>query len=179
MTGLRITPLDIQQRTFARKKLGGLDENDVQEFLNRLARDYELLYSENRNQREQLQALRNQLKDYLEKEKTLAQTLLSLQRTSGELKANAEREAELVIKSAELDAERIVQEARTEVRQLNDEVRQLRKLKRKFKLELKNVLDSYYELLKDEGRQTLTSAPDPVAAPAKPTTASAAPPKAV
>lgn len=160
MAGLRITPLDIQQRQFARKKLGGLDEADVTEFLSRVARDYELVYAENRSQREQLQGLRNQLKDYLEKEKTLAQTLLSLQKTSGEVRANAEREAELVLKGAELDAERIVQEARNEVRGLTEEIRQLKKLKRKLKLDLKNVLDGYYDLLKDEGR--------PLAAPGEP-----------
>ncbi len=163
MAGIRITPLDIQQRTFKRKKLGGLDEADVSEFLKRVAHDYELIYAENRNQKDQLQALRAQLKEYHQKEKTLAQTLLSLQKTQGEMRASAEREAELVLKSAEMDADRIVQDARNEVRLLTEESRQLKKLKRKLKLDLKGVLDGYYDLLKDEGKQELSPSPAPKA----------------
>lgn len=148
-----ITPLDIQQRTFAKKKLGGLDEEDVTEFLKKVGRDYELLFAENRNLKEQVLRLQKQMKDYIELERTLKQTLVSAQKTSGEMKINAEKEAELVIKEAELNAEKILDDARNEVRTLMGEIRQLKTAKRKLRIELKNVLDSFNDMLKEEVKE--------------------------
>ncbi len=145
-----ITPLDIQQRRFEKKKFGGLDEKDVYDFLERVARDYELLFAENRGLKEKILQLQKQLKDYIELEKTLKQTLLAAQKTSGEMKINAEKEAELIIKQAELDAEKIIDEARQEARQLREEIRQYKTARRKLRIELKNVLDTFYEMLKEE-----------------------------
>lgn len=145
-----ITPLDIQQRTFARKKLGGLDEEDVQLFLSKVAKDYEQLYAENRTLKDQILRLQKQMKDYIDLERTLKQTLVSAQKTSGELKINAEKEAELILKEAELNGERVIDEARQEARQLMDEIRQLKASKRKLRIELKTVLDGFNDLLREE-----------------------------
>lgn len=147
-----ITPLDIQQRTFVRKKIGGIDEDEVQLFLQKVAKDYEQVYAENRNLKDQVLRLQKQMKDYIDLERTLKQTLVSAQKTSGELKINAEKEAELILKEAELNAERLVDEARQEVRELMDEVRQLKSAKRRLRIELKTVLDGFADLLVEETR---------------------------
>ena len=97
----------------------------------------------------------NEFKDYIDLEKTLKQTLVSAQKTSQELKGNAEKESELIIKEAELKAERIVQEARSEAKTLIKEIQQLRKQKRLFKLEIKNLLDAFKEILVEEEKGTL------------------------
>ncbi len=90
------------------------------------------------------------MKDYIELERTLKQTLVSAQKTSGEMKANAEKEAELIIREAELNGEKIIDEARIEVRNLMAEIRQLKTAKRKLKIELKNVLDTFNAMLTEE-----------------------------
>jgi len=147
---MRITPLDIYQREFSRKKLGGLDDNEVYEFLKKVGREYEGLYAENRALKEQSERLTGQMKDYLELEKTLKQTLISAQKTSGDMKNNAEREAELIIRESELQAERILDEARSEVEVISREIRELKKQKRMLKVELKTVLESYLAMLTEE-----------------------------
>ena len=147
---IKLTPLDIQQKAFTRKKLGGIEESEVTEFLREVARDYEQLYSENKGLRDQVQTIRQQMKDYQEMERTLKQTLIDAQRASHDRLANAEKEAELIKSRAELDAERVAEAARQEVAGLTDEARQLKKAKRKLKIELKNVLDSFYDMLRDE-----------------------------
>jgi cell division initiation protein len=147
---MRITPLDIYQREFSKKKLGGLDENEVHEFLKKVGREYENLYAENKALKEQSERLTGQMKDYLELEKTLKQTLISAQKASGDLKNNAEREAELIIREAELQAERILDESRSEIEVISREIRELKKQRRMLKVELKTVLESYLAMLNEE-----------------------------
>lgn len=148
---MRLTPLDIQQRQFG-KSFRGYDENDVDEFIGRISKDYETVFSENRTLREQTDRLKEQIKDYIELEKTLKQTLVSAQKTSQEMKSNSERESELILKEAELKAEKILQEAREETRQLLKDIQQLRKQKRLFKLELKNLIDSFRDILESDDK---------------------------
>lgn len=147
---MRITPLDIYQREFAKKKIGGLDENEVYDFLKKVGREYESLYSENKSLKEQSDRLTAQMKDYLELEKTLKQTLISAQKTSGDMKNNAEKEAELIVKEAEMQAERILDEARSESEVVAREIRELKKQKRMLKVELRTVLESYLSMLNEE-----------------------------
>ena len=143
---MRLTPLDIQQRQFG-TSFRGYDTNDVDEFIARISKDYEAVFAENRSLRDQVERLKEQIKDYIELEKTLKQTLVSAQKTSQELKSNAERESELILKEAEIKAEKVVQEAREETRTLLKEIQILRKQKRLFKLELRNLIDSFREIL--------------------------------
>lgn len=147
---MRLTPLDIFQREFSRKNIGGLDENEVYEFIKKVGREYESLYAENKTLKDQNQRLTAQMKDYLELEKTLKQTLISAQKASGDLKNNAEKEAELIIKEAELQAERILDEARSESETIGKDIRELKRQKRMLKVELKTVLESYLVMLNEE-----------------------------
>jgi cell division initiation protein len=155
---MRITPLDIYQREFSRKNIGGLDENEVYSFLKKVGREYESLYAENKSLKDQSQRLTGQMEDYLELEKTLKQTLISAQKASGDLKDNAEKEAELTIKEAELQAERILDETRTEAEMIGREIRELKKQKRMLKVELRTVLESYLSMINEDspvfGRST-------------------------
>ncbi len=155
---MRITPLDIYQREFSRKNIGGLDENEVYSFLKKVGREYESLYAENKSLKDQSQRLTGQMEDYLELEKTLKQTLISAQKASGDLKDNAEKEAELTIKEAELQAERILDETRTEAEMISREIRELKKQKRMLKVELRTVLESYLSMINEDspvfGRST-------------------------
>lgn len=147
---LKLTPLDIQQKQFTRKKLGGVEEAEVAEFLREVAREYETLYAENKSLKDQIATLKGQTLQYTEMERTLRQTLLEAQRSSEDKRANADKEAELILRRAELEGERVLESARQEKRDLDEELRVYKRAKRKLKIELKNVLDSFYDMLKDE-----------------------------
>ena len=147
---MRITPLDIYQREFSRKNIGGLDENEVYGFLKKIGREYESQYAENKSLKDQAQRLTGQMEDYLELEKTLKQTLISAQKASGELKDNAEKEAELIIREAELQAERILDETRSESEMIGKEIRELKKQRRMLKVELRTVLESYLSMVTED-----------------------------
>ena len=145
-----ITPMDIYQREFTRKNLGGLDENEVYGFLKKIGKEYETLYAENKSLKEKSQRLSGQMQDYLDLEKTLKQTMITVQKQASDMKDNAEKEAELIIKEAELQSDRILDEARSESEQISREIRELKKQKRSLKVELKTVLESYLSMLQEE-----------------------------
>ena len=148
---MRITPLDIHQHEFARKRLGGFDEAEVSDFLKKVGREYEALYAENKSLKDQVERLTAQMKDYLELEKTLKQTLISAQKASGDIKNNAEKEAQLIVREAEIQSERIIDEARQEAEQISRDIRELKKQKRLLKVELRTVLESYMSLMNEDG----------------------------
>lgn len=147
---MHITPMDIYQREFSRKNIGGLDENEVYTYLKKVGREYESLYAENKSLQENNQRLTGQMQDYLELERTLKQTLISAQKTSGDMKDNAEKQAELIVKQAELQAERILDEARSESEAIGKEIRDLKRQRRMLKVELRTVLESYLSMLNEE-----------------------------
>ncbi|MEZ7891723.1 MAG: DivIVA domain-containing protein [Candidatus Wallbacteria bacterium] len=146
---MRLSPLDIQQHQFQRK-FRGYDEDDVNEFLSKISKEYEVMYAENRNLTEQAERLKAQVKDYVELEKTLKETLVSAQKTSTNLKYNAEKESELLLKESEIKAEKIIEEARAEAKELMREIQELKKTKRVFKIEMKNLLESFAEILRSD-----------------------------
>lgn len=158
---MHLTPMDINSHEFARKNIGGLDDVEVYSFIKKIGREYENLYAENKELRDNNQRLTSQMQDYLELEKTLKQTLISAQKTSGDMKDNAEKEAELIVKQAELQAERILDEARTESEAIGKEIRELKHLRRSLKMDLRSVLESYQAMINEES-PLLTSLPNPM-----------------
>jgi len=123
---MRITPLDIQQMVF---KVGmrGYDREEVNRFLEELAQTVESLNRDNAVQREKIMFLEQQLAELKRTEATLSSTLLSAQSLAEDVKRNAQREADLVIKEAELKAGELIRQARVELTDTQRELLSLQK----------------------------------------------------
>jgi len=140
---MKITPLDIQQQQFKGKMLGGLDPDDVDAFLQSVASELENLIRENNELKEE-QARRNrEFVEMAEKEKDLRETMLAAQRITEEMKANAQKEASLIVSEAELRGERIVMDAERQLGNLKARIEEVRRQKIQFESSLKNLLDSF------------------------------------
>lgn len=144
---MKITPLDIQQQQFKGKMLGGLDPEDVDAFLQLVGREMEELIRENAELKEQRRRAAAAMDELTEKEKSLRETMLAAQRITEEMKANAEKEARLIISEAEMKAEKIVAESETRLARLRNEIQDLRRQKIQFETSLKGLLDSHYKML--------------------------------
>ena len=140
---MKITPLDIQQQQFKGKMLGGLDPNDVDAFLQTVASEMENLVRENSELKEQQSRQSRDMLDMAEKEKDLRETMLAAQRIIEDMKANAKKEASLIISEAELKAERIVADSERQLGELNARIEDLRRQKIQFEMSLKALLDSF------------------------------------
>ncbi len=140
---MKITPLDIQQQQFKGKMVGGLDPNDVDAFLQTVAAEMEGLIRENNELKEQQARLNREMADMSEKEKDLRETMLAAQRITEDMKANAQKEASLIVSEAELKAERIVADAEKRLVEIRVRIEEMRRQKIQFEASLKALLDSF------------------------------------
>lgn len=115
---MRITPLDIQHKVFP-KKFKGYDPEQVNAFLEAVAQTVESLVRENTMLREKVATGEQELTELRKAEATLTNTLITTQNFADQLKANAQQDAERLIKEAELQAEQLVVNARTELAELH------------------------------------------------------------
>jgi len=109
---MKISPMDIQRHTFE-VRFRGFDREEVRTFLNLLAEEIAALQRENEDQRRQNQNLEAHLAEHREREATLRNTLLTAQRVSEEIKENARKEAEVVLKQAEIQGDRLLELAQS------------------------------------------------------------------
>ena len=111
---MRMTPLDIQQMVF-KVVFRGYDKEEVNRFLEEIAQTVELLNRDDAVQREKIVFLEQQLAELKRTEATLSSTLLSAQSLAEDVKRNAHREADLVIKEAVQKASEMIHQARVEL----------------------------------------------------------------
>jgi cell division initiation protein len=144
---MKITPIDIQQQQFKGKMFGGLDPDDVDAFLQTVAAEMENLVRENNELKEQQARLNREMLDMAEKEKELREIMLAAQRVIEEMKANAQKEAGLIIGEAELKAERIIADSERQLGELKARIEDIRRQKVQFEMSLKSLLDSHGRML--------------------------------
>jgi len=111
---MKLTPLDIQQMVF-RVKLRGYDQEEVNRFLEEVAKTVESLNRDNAGLRERIVSLEQQVAELKRTEVTLSNTLVSAQSLADDVKRSAQRDAELIVKEAELKAGELFRQARIEL----------------------------------------------------------------
>lgn len=144
---MRITPIDIQQQQFKSKMVGGYDQDAVDRFLEQVAEEIELLTMENQQLRNDLGRSQSALDEMRERESTLKETLITTQRMTDDLKANARRESELIVANAQMRAERILQETEEKRLQVLTEIQELRRQKISFETNLRAAIESHLRML--------------------------------
>jgi cell division initiation protein len=123
---MRMTPLDIQQMVFT-VAFRGYDKEEVNRFLEEIAQTVELLNRDDAVHREKIVFLEQQLAELKRTEATLSSTLLSAQSLAEDVKRNAHREADLVIKEAEQKAGELIHQARVELTDTQRDLTSLQK----------------------------------------------------
>jgi len=124
----------------------------VDAYLQAVAGELEALIRENGELKERLNKNANQMAEMEAREVQLRETMLAAQRITEEMKANAQKEAHLLISEAELKGERVVADAEKRLIELNNQIQELKREKVMFESGFKALLDTYYKLLalKDE-----------------------------
>jgi len=143
-----ITPLDIHNKEFKRG-FRGYNEEEVDEFLDRVIKDYEQLYRENIEIKENLDRLNSKLEHFQHMESTLNNTLIIAQETAEEVKLNAKKSTELMIKEAEIKAQSILDEASNKVRRMVSEYEGLQKQDQIYRLRMRNLIQAQLEILSE------------------------------
>ena len=117
---------DLEGKRF-RKRLMGLDPGDVDAFLLDVSEELRQLREENANLKKDVQTLESEIKEHRDREKTIRAVLVSAQKNAEHTKANAEREAKLVISQAEVKAEAILNDAGNRLIRMEQEISEMRR----------------------------------------------------
>lgn len=141
-----LTPLDIHNKEFKRS-FRGYNEEEVDEFLDRVIKDYEKLYQDNLEYKETIDRLTSKLEHYQHMENTLHNTLVIAQETAEEVKLNAKKETELALKEAEIKAQKIIDEAANKVRKMTSEYEELKKQAQIYRTRLRTLVEAQLEML--------------------------------
>ena len=147
--GLVLTPLDIHNKKF-KKEFRGYDPAEVDTFIAEVEKSYERLLQDNMDLKENVERLTTKLEHYQHMEATLHSTLVIAQETAEEVKLNAKRESELMMKEVELRGQRLMDEATAKVRRMNVEYEELRKQAQVFRIRQKTLLSAQLEMLKKD-----------------------------
>ncbi|MFD2044026.1 DivIVA domain-containing protein [Ornithinibacillus salinisoli] len=144
-----LTPLDIHNKEFTRG-FRGYDEDEVNEFLDQVIKDYEIVIREKKELKEKVEQMNEKLSHFTNIEGTLNKSILIAQETAEELKGNATKESKLIIKEAEKNADRIINEALTKSRRISLEVEELKKQAKVFRTRMKMLVEAQLDMIKTD-----------------------------
>jgi cell division initiation protein len=136
---MKLTPLDIARRDFG-LALRGYHRGEVDEFLANVQEEFERIYKENNSLREEVVTLSRQVEQYHAMEDLLKNSILLAQKVAEDIRANAQKEAELVLGQTRADRQKNMEEA-------NRELEQIRSLSLRIRIEMQSFLQLYQDLL--------------------------------
>ena len=143
------TPLDIENKKFAKQMMNGYSVEEVDNFLDELTLDYEKLYKESNENKGKLAELEASLVKYRNLESTLQNTLVMAQSTADEIKKVAQQQADQIIKEAQGTARQQVMELEQQITIKTKELDDLKKQFDVYKAKMESLLISQLELLKE------------------------------
>ena len=106
-----ITSLEIKDKTFS-TRFRGFDQEEVDEFLDIVVRDYEDLVRSNHDKDLHIKSLEERLSYFDEMKYSLSQSVLIAQDTAERVKQAAAERSNNIIHQAEQDAQRLLEEAK-------------------------------------------------------------------
>ncbi|GGB45288.1 septum formation initiator [Lentibacillus populi] len=141
-----LSPLDIHNKEFTRS-WRGYDEDEVNEFLDQVIKDYEMTIREKKDLQEKVEQLNEKLGHFTDIETALNKSILVAQETAEEVKGSASKEAKLIIKEAEKNADRIINEALEKSRRISLDVEELKKQAKVFRTRLKMLVEAQLDMI--------------------------------
>lgn len=153
---MKIAPIDIAHKTFTRKVMG-LDPDQVADFMRDVADQMEEIIRERNSLKETLRLKEMSLMDYKERDETLKMTIQTAAKMSDGIRADAEREAKLVVGDAQQKSEIILKDSRDQLKRVYQEIADLKRLRMQFEVNLRTICQSHIGMID----QSHMAVPDP------------------
>lgn len=144
-----LSPLDIHSKDFSRG-FRGYNEDEVNEFLEQIIKDYELILKEKKELEDKLLSSKEQIGHYNSIEETLQKSIVIAQEAAEEVRRNSQKEAKLIVKEAEKNADRIVNEALSKARRIALEIEELKKQSKVFRNRFKMIVEAQLDLIESD-----------------------------
>jgi DivIVA domain-containing protein len=156
---MKLSALEIKSQEFKRT-LRGVDEAEVQSFLDMIASQWQEQQDDLRRAEEKLRELETKIVHYQRIEEALQEALTSAKASSKATVAEASRRAEMVMLEAEAKAKATAREAESRVIALHSSLSSLDQKRKEVVARMRAFLRSELEMLDDFGSQTFERIPD-------------------
>jgi DivIVA domain-containing protein len=134
----RLTPVDVRRYDFG-SALRGYDKARVEQFRAQVAEVLEQQARQLQELEERARGFHEQLRAFRERDKALNDALVTAQQLRAEMRDQAEREAQLLLREARAEADRLLDAARAELRSRQGEVDALVRLRRSYVAQMRAV----------------------------------------
>ena len=154
-----IKPIDVRRKEF-RNGFRGYDANQVDDFLDAVADEFERSYTENQRMREEVSSLRDRLQQFEDLEGSIRAALVHAEQAVNDLRRAASKDAEDVRQSARREAEFTIREAQSRSHQMladssariervQESYEALQEAKRGFANDFRHLLKTYMEMMEN------------------------------
>lgn len=143
------TPLDIENKKFAKQMMNGYSVEEVDNFLDELTLDYEKLYKQSNESENKISELEASIAKYRSLESTLQNTLVMAQSAADEVKKTAQQQADQIIRDAQSAARAQLMELEQQITIKTKELEEMKKQFDVYKAKMESLLISQLELLKE------------------------------
>ena len=141
-----VTPLVVRQKEFA-TRFRGFDVQEVDSFLEDLARELESQDVTIKNLKQENHRLDLENQGYKKREDSMKNAMIQSQKVLDQMKDNAKKSAEVVIANAEVEAEKILNRAHKRLSQLHSDITELKRQRIQLEMQIGSVLESHSKLL--------------------------------
>ena len=142
----RLTPLEIQKREFA-PKWKGIDPVEVESFLAMVAEEMEELARRNADMETRIRHLQEENAEHRDRERLLKETLVTAQRASEDVRAAAQKQAELTVQEAQDAGERLTHNAMQRAAEIEKAIHELKIQRTNFRLQLQKMIELFQQVL--------------------------------
>ena len=132
-----LTPVDIDNKTFKKNKLGGYDINDVEEFLDKS------------------NAMQESVSYYKSIEDGVNKTIENAHETADSIKLAAQKEAEAILQKAQLESKGKLDELNLEIAKKEAELEEKKKQMQVYNIRVSSMLEAQLKILSEDNNEML------------------------
>ena len=135
-----LTALDVRRYDFGRS-LRGYDPDRVEQFRTQVAEELERLSRLTQELEAKAKSFHEQLRAFRERDKALNEALVSAQQLRSEIREQAERESQLLLREAQVEADRNMEFARGELSRMEDQIGALDRMRRTYLAQMRTMVE--------------------------------------
>ena len=144
---MKIGPVDIRNHSFVKRTMRGLDEGEVRAYLELVADGLQDAILQTEELHSKIDHLSREVEGYRKIEQSLRDSLLSASKITDDRLAQAEKEAQILIKNAEVEGEKILLRSREEAMRLQAAIDDLRRQRTTYVERFRALLRSQMKIL--------------------------------
>ncbi len=152
-----IRPIDIRRKEF-RNGFRGYDANQVDDFLDTVADEFERTYNENQRMREEVSGLRERLQQFEDLEGSIRAALVHAEQAANDLRRSAnqeaadirqgaQREADFTVRDAQNRSHQMLADSASRIERVQDSYEALQEAKRSFGNDFRHLLKTYTDMM--------------------------------